>query len=41
MKLTTRGEYVLRALIDMVLSREAGRQLIPLKSLVSDADYQS
>ena len=41
MKLTKRGEYVLRALIDMVLSREAGRQLIPLKSLVSDADYQS
>ena len=41
MKLTKRGEYALRALIDMVLSREAGRQLIPLKSLVSDADYQS
>ena len=37
MKLTKRGEYVLRTLIDIVLAREA---LIPMKSLGSDADYQ-
>lgn len=40
MKLTKRGEYVLRTLIDIVLAREAGRELIPMKSLGSDADYQ-
>jgi Rrf2 family protein len=33
MKLTKRGEYALRALIDMVLAREAGRELIPLKEI--------
>ena len=40
MKLTKLGEYVLRTLIDLVLAREAGRELIPMKSLGSDADYQ-
>jgi DNA-binding IscR family transcriptional regulator len=34
MKLTKRGEYALRALIDMVLAREAGRELIPLKEII-------
>lgn len=33
MKLTKRGEYALRGLIDMVLAREAGRELIPLKEI--------
>jgi Rrf2 family protein len=33
MKLTKRGEYALRALIDMALAREAGCALMPLKEI--------
>ncbi|MFM8984046.1 MAG: RrF2 family transcriptional regulator [Spartobacteria bacterium] len=35
MKLTKRGEYALRALIDLAIAREAGRDLLPLKEVAA------
>ena len=35
MKLTKRGEYALRALIDLSIAREAGRDLLPLKEVAA------
>ncbi|MBU6182296.1 MAG: Rrf2 family transcriptional regulator [Verrucomicrobia bacterium] len=35
MKLTKRGEYALRALIDLALAREAGRTLVALKEIAA------
>jgi len=35
MKLTKRGEYALRALIDLTVAREAGRDLLPLKEIAA------
>lgn len=35
MKLTKRGEYALRALIDLAIAREAGRDLLPLKEIAA------
>lgn len=35
MKLTKRGEYALRALIDIAIAREAGRELLPLKEIAA------
>ena len=35
MKLTKRGEYALRALIDLAIAREAGRELLSLKEIAT------
>jgi Rrf2 family protein len=35
MKITKRGEYALRALIDLAIAREAGRDLLPLKEVAA------
>lgn len=35
MKVTKRGEYALRALIDLAIAREAGRDLLPLKEIAA------
>jgi Rrf2 family protein len=35
MKVTKRGEYALRALIDLATAREAGRELLPLKEIAA------
>jgi len=35
MKVTKRGEYALRALIDLATAREAGRDLLPLKEIAA------